>query len=78
MSSATDTERIGLTSIKIPRVDERPAKQCPPLRTDVSIPKRRESTIVSATSAGTPQRILTRCEAPAGRCRDLQWLSRPG
>ena len=29
---ATDTDRIGVTSMTIPAVEERPAKQCPPLR----------------------------------------------
>jgi hypothetical protein len=35
----TDTERIGLTSITIPSVEERLAKQWPPLRVAVRSPE---------------------------------------
>src|SRR5919198_2164651 len=57
--SATDTERISLRSIRIPRVEERPAKQCPPPRTTVSAPTRRANAIVAATSAGDEQRTTS-------------------
>ena len=54
--ASTDTELIRLRSIRIPRVDERPAKQCPPPRAAVSAPTRRANVIVSATSGGVAQR----------------------
>jgi hypothetical protein len=44
------TERIGVTSITIPVLEERPAKQCPPLRVAVGNPDRAASATVSATS----------------------------
>jgi hypothetical protein len=48
--SETDTERIGEMSMTISPVEERPAKQCPPLRVVVSIAQRLASEIVSETS----------------------------
>jgi hypothetical protein len=53
---STDTERIGVTSMTIPRVDECPAKQCPPLRVAVGSPACRASPTVAPTSAGVAQR----------------------
>jgi hypothetical protein len=50
--ASTAMERIGVTLITIPAVEERPAKQCPPLRIAVGRPRRRASASVSATSAG--------------------------
>src|SRR5919197_3592125 len=54
--SVTDTELSLLRSIRMPRVDERPAKQCPRLRATFSAPTRRANAIVAATSAGVEQR----------------------
>jgi hypothetical protein len=55
-----DTDRMGPTSIRMPEVDERPAKQCPPLRATVGIPSRRASAIVSTRSSGTLQSTAAR------------------
>jgi hypothetical protein len=63
----TNTDRIGLTSITMPSVDERPAKQCPPLRTATGIPSRRASAIASATSPVVAQRATARGRAPWNR-----------
>jgi hypothetical protein len=57
---STDTERMGRVSTTIPSVEERPAKQCPPLRAAVGSPVRRASAIVSATSSGVAQRTTAR------------------
>jgi hypothetical protein len=46
----TDTERMGETSMTIPWLEERPAKQCPPLLVAVRKPDRPASATVSATS----------------------------
>jgi hypothetical protein len=50
---ATATERIGETSI--PSIEERPAKQCPPLRGAARNAYRRANEIASETSAGVSQ-----------------------
>jgi hypothetical protein len=44
------------SSMTIPRVDECPAKQCPPPRVAVGSPARRASRIVAPTSAGVARR----------------------
>jgi hypothetical protein len=53
--SATDTDRIGVTSMTIPGLDERPAKQWPPLRGTAGRPNRRASARASATSPAVAQ-----------------------
>ena len=53
--SCTATVRMGPTSISTPVVEERPAKQCPPLRTASPGPDRRAIAIASATSAAEVQ-----------------------
>jgi hypothetical protein len=56
----TDTERIGETSMMIPPVEERPAKQCPPLLVAVLSPDRLANRIVSETSAGVSHNTTAR------------------
>jgi len=60
-SPETDTERIGLTSTTIPSVEERPAKQCPPLQVAVRSPDRRANEIVSETSSVVLHSTTTTC-----------------
>lgn len=55
---ATDTESIGETSMSSPVVDERPAKQWPPLRTATGSPDRRACASAAATSSGLAQRAM--------------------
>ena len=50
---------MGPTSISTPVVEERPAKQCPPLRTASPSPDRRASAIASATSPAEVQAAAT-------------------
>ena len=52
----TDTERIGVRSMTTPWVEERPARQCPPLRAAVRSPQRLANQMVSAMSAGVLHR----------------------
>ena len=56
LPSATATVPMGATSITMPVVDERPAKQCPPLRTATGRPASRANAIAAATSAAVRQR----------------------
>ena len=56
----TETALIGVTSTTIPELEERPAKQWPPLRIAISIPDRRANAIVSATSPGVRQSTTAR------------------
>ena len=42
---------MGVTSMRIPSVEERPATEWPPLRVAISNPKRRANATASATSA---------------------------
>jgi hypothetical protein len=51
-SPATDTEPMGVRSMTIPVVEDRPATECPPLRMAARRRVRRASPIVPATSAG--------------------------
>jgi hypothetical protein len=51
VASDTDTACIGVTSSTIPSVEERPAKQWPPLRGAARMPHRRANASVSATSS---------------------------
>ena len=55
-SPCTWTASIGPTSTSRPGVDERPAKQCPPLRGAIGSPCARATASVSATSSGVRQR----------------------
>jgi hypothetical protein len=50
--SATVTALIGATSRTMPRLDEPPAKQWPPLRAVTAASERRASASASATSPG--------------------------
>ena len=80
--SPTTTPLIGATSISIPSVDERPAKQCPPERTASSSPPMRANAIASATSAAVVQRAIT-CgrtwwKSPIGGRRTASYASVPG
>ena len=59
--SDTETAFIGLTSIRMPSVEDRPAKQCPPLRATTGRPRCRAYPIAAATSPLDPQRTT-----PAG------------
>jgi hypothetical protein len=59
MSPSSSTWFMGSTSISNPVVDERPAKQCPPLRTAICSPLCRASAIASATSAAVAHRRVT-------------------
>ena len=52
----TATPSIGETSITTPSVDERPAKQCPPLRTASGSPAPSAKASAAATSCGPAQR----------------------
>ena len=54
----TETELIGVTSTTIPSVEERPAKQCPPLRRATSTPPWRANASVSATSPALSHRAM--------------------
>jgi hypothetical protein len=54
--SPTEIEDMGETSITIPSVDERPAKQWPPLRGTTWRPIRRAKASVSETSVGVVHR----------------------
>src|SRR2546421_218532 len=62
--SATDTDRIGVTSMTIPALDERPAKQWPPLRGTAWRPDRRATARASATSPAVAQNTTARGRAP--------------
>ena len=78
--SPTATPSIGATSISTPPVDERPAKQCPPLRTASGRP--RASASASATSVAVAQRAIaagrtSAKRASAGR-RAASYASDPG
>src|ERR671912_1974005 len=57
-SPETDTERMDETSITTPFVEERPAKQCPPLRVITPSPDRLANEMVSRTSSGTLQSTI--------------------
>ena len=76
------TAFIGLVSRRIPRVEERPAKQWPPERTARSTPEPRAKAIVSATSAGVVQRTMacgrTSAKSPIGGRRTDSYPSAPG
>ena len=65
--SETETESIGETSTTIPLVEERPAKQCPPLRAATWMPYRPANQIASATSAGVRHRITACGSTPWNR-----------
>jgi hypothetical protein len=54
----SSTEQSGLRSITRPRVVERPAKQCPPLRVAIVSPKPCTSAMASTTSAGVLHRTI--------------------
>jgi hypothetical protein len=54
----TDTASIGVTSSTIPSVEERPAKQWPPLRGAARTPQRRANASVSATSSAFSHRTI--------------------
>jgi hypothetical protein len=54
--SFTETEFIGVTSITIPSLEDRPAQECPPLRVAVGSPERTASLSVSATSSALAHR----------------------
>src|SRR4051812_45545996 len=56
---SSSTWCMGSTTISRPVVDDRPAKQCPPLRTAISRPRSRASAIASATSSALAQRRVT-------------------
>jgi hypothetical protein len=67
LQSPTETVRIGETSIRIPVVVERPARQCPPLRVAERSRWRRMKEIVSATSPGDVQRTTASGIASSNR-----------
>jgi hypothetical protein len=60
VSSETDTSSMPLTSMPIRVVDERLAKQCPPLRSATFTPSCRASASAPAMSSGTRQRTTAR------------------
>ena len=80
--SPSETAFIGLTSRRIPRVEERPAKQWPPERTARCRPEPRAKAIVAATSAGVAQRTMacgrTSSKSPIGGRRTDSYPSAPG
>ena len=57
---STETELIGVTSMTIPGVEERPAKQCPPLRAATWMPAPLANARVSATSLAPAQSTTAR------------------
>ena len=59
-ASETDTERMELMSMTIPSVEERPAKQCPPLRVAVRNLVRLANEIVVDTSSGFSHSTMAR------------------
>jgi hypothetical protein len=72
-SPSTDTDRIGDTSRTIPLPVDRPAKQCPPLRTAQASPCRRASATTSATSSADAQRTTATGRTSEGSGAAGRW-----
>src|SRR5215213_98548 len=58
---------MALTSTRTPVVDERPAKQCPPLRSASGSPSLLADAMACATSSEARQRTTTRGRTPSKR-----------